>query len=419
MEIILPILLTILFSAFFSGMEIAFVSSNRLKFELDKQHGHFTSGIINVFLKRPSWFIGAMLVGNNIALVLYGIFMGRLLDPWLMGFMPGGQAGLLFAQTIISTLIILVSAEFLPKTIFRINPNNTLKLFAIPLVVIYVLLYLPTLIMVGLSQVLLKLFIRRDSDDGPVNFGRIDLHHYVREFADRAESEEEIDHEIQILQNALDFSKVRVRDCMIPRTNITACSVDENIEELRQSFIDTGYSKIPIYRDSIDNIIGYTHCNELFKRPESIRSLLLPVLIVPESMNANEMLELFITKKRGLAVVVDEFGGTAGMLTIEDVIEEIFGEIEDEHDVEDLPEEQVDDDTFRLSARLEVDYLNDKYKIDLPEDEEYETLAGLILHYHEDIPEKNEVIDVNGFRFTVLDVSESRIELIKLEIMEE
>ena len=419
MTLFVPILLSLLFSAFFSGSEIAFVSANRLKIELERKQGQFTARLLGEFLKKPSWFIGAMLVGNNIALVFYAIFMQQLLTPWLVTWLPGGEIIQLLVQTLISTFIILVSAEFLPKTVFRINPNGALQIFAIPLKILYYILYLPTLVTVGLSEWLLRVVFRQPAGKEELVFGRIDLHHYVREFQEQIEEVDEMEHELQILQNALGFGKIKVRDCMVPRTEITSCEVEESIDVLKDLFIETGYSKIIIYRQNIDNVIGYIHSNEIFKHPTSIKSCLLPVLIMPETMSANEALELFIHQKRGIAVVVDEFGGTSGMLTMEDIIEEIFGEIEDEHDTEDLIEEVISNHEFKFSARFEIDYLNDKYKLELPESEEYDTLAGLILYYNEDIPEQGEEIRINeNFRFKILEVSDARIVLVNLVISE-
>lgn len=412
------ILSMLLFSAFFSGMEIAFVSSNKLKIELDGKQGNIMAGIISRFMKRPSRFIGAMLVGNNIALVVYGIYMAKVLDPMIMSYTKSAFL-ILLAQTLISTLIILITAEFLPKTLFRINPNNMLRLFALPLWIFYWLLSVPMFIVIGLSELLIKLFSPNLETDREINFGRIDLEHYIREGTETAEDQEEVDHEIQIFQNALDFNKVKARECMIPRTEIVALDIEESIETLNKTFVETGLSKILIYRDNIDNIIGYTHSFELFKQPDSIKSILLPVPVIPISMPASEILKILIDKHRSIAVVVDEFGGTAGILTIEDVIEEIFGEIEDEHDKEELIETRISDNEFLLSARLEVDYLNQEYGFDLPESEQYETIAGLIIQISENIPLMNEEIRLDQFTFTVKKVFENKIDLVHLKISPE
>lgn len=412
------ILTSLIFSAFFSGMEIAFVSANKLKIELDGKQGDFLAKIISNFLKKPSRFIGAMLVGNNIALVVYGIYMAKVLEPEMAKFVSN-ESLLLILQTIVSTLIILITAEFLPKTLFRINPNNMLRVFALPLLILYYLLLLPMLIVIGISEAILKVFSPQIKLQEDIDFGRVDLEYYVKEGTEYYEDQEEIDHEIQIFQNALDFSKVKARECMIPRTEVIAMDVEDSIENLTQKFIDTGLSKILIYRDSIDNIIGYTHSFELFKKPKSIKSILLPIPIIAISMPANEILEVFIEQRKTIAVVVDEFGGTSGIITIEDIIEEIFGEIEDEHDKEELIENQMSDSEYLLSARLEVDYLNDEYSLGLPESDNYETLAGLIIDIHESIPSLNEEIVREQFVFTVKKVSQNRIDLVHLKILEE
>ncbi len=412
------ILSMLVFSAFFSGMEIAFVSANKLKIELDGKQGDFFAKIISNFLKRPSRFIGAMLVGNNIALVVYGIFMAKNLEPKIAAF-TDSELVILLLQTILSTLIILVTAEFLPKTLFRINPNLMLRFFALPLFIIYWIMFLPMLLVIGISELLIKIFSPQLSSDEDLNFGRIDLEHYLKEGTENSLSQEEVDHEIQIFQNALDFSKVKARECMIPRTEIVALEMEEDLEKLKDKFIETGLSKILIYRDNIDNIIGYTHSFELFKKPESIKSILLPLPIIPMSMQANEILEIFIQQKRSIAVVVDEFGGTAGIVTIEDIIEEIFGEIEDEHDKEVLVETRINEHEFLFAARLEVDYLNDEYNLGLPESDNYETIAGLIIDTFESIPTMNEQIQKDQFVFTVKKVFQNRIDLVHLKVLEQ
>lgn len=412
------ILSMLVFSAFFSGMEIAFVSANKLKIELDGKQGDFFAKIISNFFKRPSRFIGAMLVGNNIALVIYGIFMAKILEPFIAQYTQS-ELLILLTQTVVSTLIILVTAEFLPKTLFRINPNLMLRFFALPLFIIYWIMFLPMLLVIGISELLIKIFSPQLSSEEDLNFGRIDLEHYLKEGSENSLSQEEVDHEIQIFQNALDFSKVKARECMIPRTEIVALEMEEELEKLKDKFIETGLSKILIYRDSIDNIIGYTHSFELFKKPESIKSILLPLPIIPMSMQANEILEIFIQQKRSIAVVVDEFGGTAGIVTIEDIIEEIFGEIEDEHDKEALVETKINDNEFLFAARLEVDYLNNEYNLGLPESDNYETIAGLIIDTFESIPTMNEQIQKDQFVFTVKKVFQNKIDLVHLKVLEQ
>lgn len=414
----LYLFLSLVFSAFFSGMEIAFVSANKLKLELDRKQGNFLSRIIAGFVKKPSRFIGAMLVGNNIALVIYGIIMARILEPKIL-LITNNEGLVLFIQTIISTIIILITAEFLPKTLFRINPNSLLQIFALPLLITYWLLILPMFVIIGLAEILIRPFTRNLPDKKELHFGRIDLEHYIKEGTEYVDEAEEVEHEVQIFQNALDFSKVKARECMIPRTEIIAMSVEERIEKLSDKFVETGLSKILIYRDNIDNIIGYTHSFELFKKPKSIKSILLPVPIIAMSMPANEILEIFIEQRKSIALVVDEFGGTSGILTIEDVIEEIFGEIEDEHDKEALIEREISNGEYLFAARLEVDYLNDNYNLELPVSEAYETLGGLIIDRHESIPQIGEQIRIDQFIFTVKKVFENRIDLIHLKIAEE
>lgn len=410
------LLLALFFSALFSGLEIAFISANKLKVELDKSQGGVAANIIAKFIKNPSKFIATMLIGNNIALVVYSILMANYLEPYIKGYI-GNEALVLLIQTVISTIIVLFFAEFLPKAIMQINPNRTLRIAALPIQLIYVVLYPITSFTLGLSNIILKLF-KLDTSESNQAFSRIDLEHFLSDLQQNKEGDE-VDHEIQIFKNALEFSNVKVRDCMIPRTEIVALNIDSSIKELLEHFIDTGLSKILIYRDNIDNIIGYTHSFELFKKPKSIKQVLLPVSIVPESMLANEVFQLFAKQHRSIAVVVDEFGGTSGLVTVEDIVEEIFGEIKDEHDKEELVEEQIEDNKYLLSARLEIDYLNDKYNLDLPESEDYETIAGLLISFCEDIPNKDEIIKHDRFAFTVNDVSDNRIEIITLEIIEE
>lgn len=411
------VLVAILFSAFFSGMEIAFISANRLKIELEKKQGDFSAKILSGFIQKPASFIGAMLIGNNIALVIYSMAMAVLLEPFILVY-TSSEGVLLLVQTLISTIIVLFFAEFLPKALLRINPNFALKFAAIPLKVIYLILFPLTYVTTLLSNGILKLF-RVDVSQSNLAFSKIDLEHFVLDIQERQEKGEEIEHEIQIFKNALDFTDVKARECMIHRTEIIAMDIEDSIDELKEKFIETELSKILIYRGSIDNIIGYVHSLELFKKPESIKSILLPVSIVPESMPASEILKQFINQRRSMAVVVDEFGGTSGVITTEDIIEEIFGEIEDEHDVEELIELQVDDDTFLFSAKTEIDYINDKYKLNLPESEEYETLGGLIFYKHESIPEKDEVITISNYRFKIEEVSNNKIELVRVQNFEE
>ena len=398
----------ILLSAFFSGMEIAFVSANKLKVELDKQSGKVYSKLLEGVLQSPARFIATMLVGNNIALVVYGVMMAKLLAPFIADYSQSSFVVLLF-QTIISTLIILVTAEFLPKVFFRINPNQFLKVFAFPLFLFYYLLWPIVRITIVLSKLGLKI-IGAPLEEEDAAFKKVDLEDYLKS---SVKSEQE-DVEVQMLQNALDFSNVKVRECMVPRTEIIAVELDQSIEELAKIFIETKLSKVLIYKGNIDRLIGYANSLEIFKNPQSIRSILRPIPFVPESMLANELLETFSKERKAVAAVVDEFGGTSGIVTVEDVMEEIFGEIEDEHDKEVSVEEILSENNLRLSARLEVDYLNQKYELDLPVSEAYETLGGLLIDQFESIPNEGAQITIGKYSFTIEKASETHIEIILL-----
>lgn len=416
--IYISIFITLVFSAFFSGMEIAFISANRLKIALDDKQGGVKAKILSYFSKKPSSFIGTMLLGNNAAIVAYSMFMAMAIEEWLTGVI--GVAWLvLLVQTIITTILVLVFAEFLPKAIFRINPNRALSMLAFPLVVIYALLWLPTFIVIGMAELILKIFIKGGSGQSKVVFEKVDLDNYLEEYTKDAQDAEELDHEVKIFHNALNFSEVIARDCMVPRNEIIAFELEDNVEELRAKFVETGLSKILIYRETIDNIIGYVHSYELFKKPERIKSILLPVSIIPETIAANKILEELIKKNRSIALVVDEYGGTAGMVTMEDVIEEIFGEIQDEHDLKDISNRQVSDKEFELNGRAEIDFLNEEFRLNLPESEEYETLGGYIISQIQDIPGKGDVIRMGNFVVTVEEVSNTKIEMVRLKVMGE
>ena len=393
-------------------MEIAFISANKLQLELDKQSEKYSSRLLSKTLHSPSKFIASMLVGNNIALVVYGISMAEFLEPILINYTDSSFV-ILLLQTILSTLIILVTAEFFPKAIFRINPNLFLRVFALPLMFFYYLLSPIVSLTLYLSKKGLKFIGVVLVEDNPI-FGKVDLEEYLKQFSNPTEGED-MDMEVQILQNALDFSNVKVRECMVPRTEIVAISISKSIEELRNVFIDTKLSKVLIFKDSIDEIIGYSHSSELFKSPLDIKSILFPIPFVPESMHANELLELFISQSKTIAVVVDEFGGTSGMITIEDVMEEIFGEIEDEFDLEQEFEHQIDDNHFIFSGRLELDYLNEKYKFNLEVSDEYETLAGFLISKLENIPKKGAVIVVGQYKFIIDIVTDIKIERVSLQ----
>ncbi|MDC1186307.1 hemolysin family protein [Crocinitomicaceae bacterium] len=409
----LIIIFTLLFSAFFSAMEIAFISSNRLKVELDRSTGTFVGRILGNFYKNESRFIAMLLLGNNFVLVLFGIYAALLLNPVITSWGVSSAGLLLFLQTIISTILVLILAEFIPKALVQLNPNWFLRITALPMQLIYWLLLLPTIIVMMLSNVFLRLLNSEDDTEEKV-FSKVDLEHYVSDINDRLHHEEDFGNEMQILQNALDFSNVKARDCMIPRTEIIALNVEESIDVLHKLFVQTGLSKIIIYRDSIDNIIGYVHSFEMFKMPENIKQILMPISFIPESIPGKEILEIFTKQAGNIAVVCDEYGGTSGLLTIEDVIEEIFGEIEDEHDTEDWIEEQIDDKEWRFSARADIDYLNDNYNVGIPDSDEYETLGGLIIHHLESIPEVGAVLILEHHEFIIEEVSDRRIEIVRI-----
>lgn len=411
---VLLIIISLIFCAFFAGMEIAFLSSNRLKVELDRAKGTVNGKMMGTFYKKESFFIALLLLGNNASLVLFGSSFAILLHEGIIeSWGIHSETSILLVQTLLSTLLVLITAEFLPKALVQLNPNGFLKWATAPMYLIYFLLYLPTQVVMTVSNFFLWI-LGTDHKTSEKVFSKIDLEHYVLDLSSRIQEEEELGNEMQILQNALDFSEIKARDCMIPRTEIVAVDVEEDIETLKQLFIDKGLSKILIYRTSIDNVIGYVHSFEMFKKPQAIKQLLLPIAFVPAAMPGKELLELFTKNSGNIAVVVDEYGGTAGVITIEDVIEEIFGEIEDEHDVELRLEEQVSETEFRFSARLEIDYLNEEYALNLTESEEYETLGGLIIHVLESIPEAGKEIELDGLRLFIEQVSDRRIEIVRI-----
>jgi CBS domain containing-hemolysin-like protein len=416
------IITTLVLSAFFSGMEIAFVTSNKLKIELEKGRGLFTARIMSSFYKDPSNLLGALLLGNNIALVIYGIAMAKVLEPFLFNILPDplhSGAMILVLQTIVATLIILFLAEFLPKVLFRINANAIINFFAIPLWVIYYLLYPIVSLFTGASQFILRRLLNvRFKREEPV-FTFIDLDSYIQELAKNEEQIEDVQQEIQMFQNMIDFRKVKLRETMVPRNEMVAVDESEPIGELRSMFIKYGFSRIPVYSESIDNIVGYVHSFDMFRNPTELKPIIKPILYIPETMPANVALSKFIKERKNIAVILDEFGGTSGMVTMEDIIEEIFGEIEDEFDAGEMIEKIIRPGEYIFSARLEIDYVNNKYKIDLPEGEDYKTLAGLIIHEHESIPSAGEIILVKPFRFDILEATDARIDLVRLTIEED
>jgi CBS domain containing-hemolysin-like protein len=414
MSIIITIIISVLFSAFFSGMEIAYVSSNKLKIELYRKEGSFNSKIISLLSRYPGQYIVTMLIGNNIALVIYGIFMAILLEPVIYT-ITEHDINILILQTIIATLIILLTAEFLPKTLFRINPNSFLKIFAIPVLLFFIIFYPVSKLTIYISNFILGTFFKVKTGEKQENivFGKVDIDNLMNEKMAEQKNNKNDTLDFRIFQNALDFSDVKLRECMVPRTEIIAVKNDSGIDDLQQKFIETGLSKILVFKESIDRIIGYIHMKDMFSNPDNIESNIIDVSIVPETMPANKLLEMFVKEKKNIAVVVDEFGGTSGIVTIEDILEEIFGEIEDEHDTLKLTEQKINEYEYIFSGRLEVDYLNEKYNLNLPKHGEYETLAGLILHFYESIPKPKELIIIELFEFRVLEVSETRIELVK------
>ncbi|CAI8259548.1 MAG: Hemolysin C [Cryomorphaceae bacterium] len=405
---------TLLFSAFFSGVEIAFISANKLKLELDKNTGKFPANIITFFSKNESDFITTMLVGNNIALVVYGIAMTQILTPQITDYFTSDFA-LLLVQTIITTLIVLVTAEFLPKAIFRIYPNQILRIFSIPIWLFFVLFRPVALLMLFLSKLVLKYLLGQKMEDGKQVFGKTDLDEYLNNVKS-AEGVEDSRVEVEMLQNVLDLTDKKLRECMIPRTKLVAMDISSPINDIKNRFIATKLSKILIFKGNIDKVIGYIHSSDLFRNPQNVRSILLPIPFVPESMSVMQLLNQFIESNKGVALVVDEFGGTSGMLTIEDVTEEIVGEIVDEHDVEEITDKKLAKNKYLLFALLDIELVNKKYNLTLPESDEYETIAGLILHHLEEIPQKNDVIELEEFQFTIIKVNESAIQEVQLNV---
>lgn len=420
MNSLFVILVSLVFSAFFSGMEIAFISSNKLRLELEKKQGTFTSRITSIFTRNPGQYIATMLVGNNIALVVYGITMAVILEPQISRLISS-EAMVFIIQTFIATVIILITAEFLPKAIFRLKPNLLLNALSVPVMAFYILLYPISKSIIRIGNFLMKYALGTDvsGDDKKNVFGKVDLDHFVRESQNDFNEEDNLKNDIKLFQNALDFSTIKLRECMVPRPEIVAFEIDTPIEEVKQSFIETGFARILLYKNSIDNIIGYINSKDFFKNPKSIRSMLNRIIIVPETMVANKLLSLFIKEKKSVAVVVDEFGGTAGMVTIEDIMEEIFGEIEDEHDTVDLEERRISETEFVFSGRLEIDYLNEKYNLGIPKSDDYETLAGFIIHHHESIPKISQKLHIDPFIFEIVKMSKTRIELVNLKISQE
>ena len=402
-------------------MEIAYITANKLKVEVDKKSGGLSARILSRFTKSDSGFISTMLVGNNISLVIYGIAIALVLERFLLNAFPAGFQNdftILITQTIISSLIILLFAEFIPKTLFRINANSVLKFFAIPLYIIYYILYPFVFITLGISEFILEKIFKQKLPDKPKTFDSVDINDFLQEFGERDIHDTRESIEMQIFRNAIEFPEIKLRESMIPRTEIIALDENESLDTFRKKFSEKGLSKILIYNKNIDNIVGYVHAFDFFKKPKDIQSIIRPILLVPETMHINKLMQSFIQQRKSIAVVVDEFGGTAGLITIEDIMEEIFGEIDDEYDTDDFIERKINDTEYIFSARLEIDYLNEKYNLHLPESDEYETLGGLIINYHESIPSKNQEIIVKNYSFKIIQVSEKRIEQVHLKILE-
>ncbi len=416
------IIITLGLSAFFSGIEIAFVSSNKLKIELERNRGSYGSKILSKLIKKRIHIIGALLLGNNIALVLFSITISKISEPYLYEHLPhyfSTGFWILLFQTLFSTLIILLLAEFIPKWIFSLRPNTFLRKLVFPLALFYILLYPFVFLTIGISEFLIKVFFKIKPQKTEYVFSHVDLDHFFQEFSENIEPDEEQKAEIQIFKNAMSFRKVRLRECMLPRTEIVAIEENDSIEKLAQLFIETGFSKILIYKENIDNIIGYVHSTDIFKNPEHIISILRPILIQTETSFAHKTLDVMLEERRNIALVLDEFGGTSGIVTMEDIIEEIFGEIDDEFDTDEFSEKVLNENEYIFSGRLEIDFLNQKYHLGLPVSDEYETLAGLIIHYFKDIPTQHEEITISQFKFKILQASNKMIHQVQLSILKD
>ncbi|WKN42146.1 hemolysin family protein [Tunicatimonas pelagia] len=423
MDILIIVAICLLFSAFFSGIEIAFISADKLRIELAGQQGSLSGRILSYFTQHPTRFIGTTLVGNNLALVLYSFFIATFLEPLLVNHIPAAinnDVVVLLTQTVIATFVVLIVAEFTPKSVFLIDPNGLLSLLTLPFTLIYGLLYFPVWIIDKVSRwVIIHVLGFEYRNDKPV-FGLTDLNNYVKNTLSEALREQQTDENApkinaKIFTNALEFKTVKVRECLIPRTEVVAIDIEDDIEKLKEAFIESGHSKILVYQETIDNVIGYCHSLELFKKPTTVQQILTPIIIVPETIPANELMIQFITEHKSLALVVDEFGGTAGIVSMEDIIEEIFGEIQDEHDDEDWVELKIDEENYLISARHEIDYLNEKYEWNIPEGD-YDTLGGHILSLTGEIPEKGDVVPADAYTFTIMSMSDNRIDNVKVTI---
>ncbi len=416
MSHLLIVIISLLFSAFFSGMQFSFLSSNKLRLELNRKQGKFPSEIVDIFVRHPEKYLSAMRIGYVISLVVFGIAAALLLEPIMSSFMP--VEAVLLVQIITAALFFFLAAEFLPGILFRMNPNFTLDAFAVPALIFYILFYPITLLVKGIADIMLKMFTKTDPQktNPEVVFGKAYRDDFNNEAQIVTKEEQDAEHEIKIFRNALDFSSVKLRDCMIPRTDIVAIEENASIAELKQKFIDTGVSKIVVYHEDIDNIIGYVHSKELFKNPVSVSAMLNQLTFVPETMSGNRMMQLFMQERRSIAIVVDEYGGTAGLLTLEDLIEEIFGDIEDEHDKDNLVERQIAENEYLLSGRLEIEYINETFKLNIPEKDDYDTLAGFILYHHLNLPLAGEMIRIEPYTFIIRKISNTRIDLVQMTI---
>lgn len=414
------ILLCLILCAFFSGMEIAFISSNKIYLEIEKKQDSFVSKILTKLTEKPSKFIVAMLIGNTIALVIYGFFMGELLMRWVdaLGYHFSGVLNLII-QTSLSAFIVLITAEFLPKVFFQIYANSLLKFFALPAYFFYRLFYFVSTFFIWISDFVLRKFFKTQGDQIQLYFSKVELGNYITEQMSAVEDNEEVDSEIQIFQNALEFSGVKARDVMTPRTEISAIDLYDSVSELKELFIKTGYSKIVVYQNSLDDIIGYVHSFDLFKKPKTIKEILISVEFVPETIYIKDAMSLLTKKRKSVAVVLDEYGGTSGIITIEDIVEELFGEIEDEHDSdEELIEKELEEGTYLFSTRLDVEFLNQTYKFDIPESDSYSTLGGFIVDFTKDIPQKGDLITIDNYRFVIEEATNKKIELVKMTVVE-
>ena len=415
--LIIWLLVSMLFSAFFSGMEIAFVSANRLRAEMDREKNRFSQRIIKTFYQHPNNFVSTMLVGNNISLVIYGILFAKLFDSTL--FEPLSDGVRVTCDTLLSTLVVLFTGEFLPKSIFKNNPNTLLTVFAVPAWICYVVLYPISRFATLLSKGLLRLVgIRMKSAGEEKEFTKVDLDYLVQDSIDNANNDDEIEEEVKIFQNALDFSETKIRDCMVPRTEIDAVEDTSTIEQLKQMFIESGHSKILVFHEDIDHVIGYVHSSDMFHNPTDLAGIIREISFVPETMLASKLMAQLMQQKRSLAVVIDEFGGTSGLVSLEDIMEEITGEIEDEHDNTNHVAKKLNDHEYMLSARLEITKINEMFDLDLPESDEYMTLGGLILHEYQSFPKLNEVVKIDRYEFKIVKNTATKIELVRLNITE-